>query len=245
MLKNLILSAAVLVGLAACSKSTVSTKPIAAPVTATDTNALQIDSIPLQVGYKWTYMVQTQTQSKSSLGDYPTNYTPLTTQTYTVTLVWDTVINKVRIFRLVNTLNATLGAYYNYQSGDYGSTFSYLATDSNGFYMLGSLSQTAGNNLQDSSYLMVKYGGHVGDTWSSQSGNVYYSCTWDSTQNITTTSGIITCAKLTGTSGGYTVEQYYTAKGLFMSYEVLSQTPTPSAGSDTYIRLTTLTGTNF
>lgn len=246
MLRNLILTATALACLASCTKNTTSNKPVEAPVTSAIKNASVATFPTLSVGNQWKYMVQTQTQSKSNLGDYPTNYTASTTQNYTVTIVSGTTIKKTHVYKITNTLNATLGAYYNYQSGVYDNSINYIAVDSTGsMYMLNNTDGIDTNGLISNAYLMEKFPASVGDSWSSQAGNnVFYSCTLDSAQTVTIPSGSFNCIEVTGTCGNYIANQYYSTKGLVMSYEMVNNTSVGS-GTQAYVRLTTLTSVNF
>jgi hypothetical protein len=241
MLKNFFLLLAVAVCFAACTKSNNSNKkPLLIPAD-TATSTVQLNSFPLQVGYKWTYQLQTQTQSPGN----PSTYTPVTSKTFTITIVSDTTINGIHLFKFTNSLDPSFGDYYSFQLGYYNSIYNYYTADSTGIYMLDAISHASQAYVDDTAYLLAKYPVNIGDSWSSQNNYAFYNCKWDSSMQVTVPAGSFDCARLIGTSGTYSTKQYYSTKGLVMNYENINKSSTGTAGTEYYIRLTTLVSVNF
>lgn len=187
--------------------------------------AVQIDSVPLAIGNTWKYTIQKDNH----------------TDTETITVVADTLINGFNAAVVLTNYNGTLSrAYY--------------ANKDRAYYMLG-YRNTANDSviILDAPDKLAQFPVAQNTSWTSAGKvandfNSPYNWQWQGFYTITTPLGNLNCGKLMFTSSSPIVTyQYYTTKGLVKELQLTTNMPQSGSGRSDFklSSTTTLVYVNF
>lgn len=194
--------------------------------------AVTIDSLPLKVGYSWTYTAQEQ---RSNAIGY---YQDINTWDYTIVITKETVINNFHVFTVANG-SGHASYYIQYNHAVY-------------YYNTINDMDTAGK--LDSAYLAIIYPATINNKWYyyDTATKYFYNGVWDSYVKVKTPIGPFDCVKFKYApnveSGAYpySYERYYSQKGLIQEIcHTVYPAGGPGVGNTLILRVDILKSINF
>ena len=227
--------------------------PLGVPVDTTGA-AVQIDSLPLSAGNKWTYSVSEQAYNICGA---------IYEDAFSFTIIIDSIMvrNGMRFAHVSTTYNPAMPGTADYFSVIFFCSpgpSCYLINLGNGLHQLNSLASTDSGYVADSSAYLLDA---IGASWSSKEAITLTSQSlvmrqWAGYVKVTTPAGVFNCEKMTVTDNSdfqtglnilsMTTSQYYSTKGLVQEVQQGEGTNVaPGTGPVTVTRVITLTAVNF